>query len=118
MRRTVIATCVCAGLWIASIAGQPVQRSAGTPEYVPGEVLVKFRPAATAGRREALTASVNGRLVQKFDRLDTHHLRLSRGASVEAAVAALGADPDIQYVEPNYRVKSTQTDTLPNDPFW
>ncbi len=72
---------------------------AGEPAYRPGEVLVKFRPGAEAGRALARRGA---RLTQRVAPLGLERLELPAGVTVEAAVAALRRDPSVAYAEPNY----------------
>jgi subtilisin family serine protease len=78
-------------------------------EFVPGEVIVKFRPGVTVARRTAALGRANG---QAAERILTAMMRRSGDAegltivrtskSVPDAIAALRGSPDIEYAEPNY----------------
>lgn len=71
-------------------------------DYVPGVVLVKFRPAARAsGVLHRLGASI----VKRLGGLGVDEVRLSKGASVEAAVGVLRSDPAVVYAEPDFVVR-------------
>jgi subtilisin family serine protease len=98
-------------------------------EFVPGHVLVRFRPGAatagaTASRKSAparvAAVSTEGReiplTVENFGGSDmVEGLRLARVAPEDtlAAVEALGKRPDVLYAEPDYVWHKAQT---PNDP--
>jgi subtilisin family serine protease len=113
--------------------------------YEPGEVIVKFRSDApavsnlsSAARVQSLTSFVTATFGQtgsdlvspvapgvyprRIDRIVKDHgldrlfvLKVGSGTSVESAVAALRARPDVEYAEPNYRI---QLETIPDDPFF
>lgn len=80
------------------------------PEYVPGEVLVRFKQptSLTAARRvipEAAAMADLGRDLKK--------VTLQPGLNVEQAMQSLQGRPDIGWVQPNY-IKHVQM--VPNDP--
>ena len=85
---------------------------AGGARYVPGEVLIKFRPAARASDRAAVRASLNARPLHNFDFIGVEHVAI-RGLSVEEAMARFRNHPHVAYVEPNYELYA---DVVPNDP--
>jgi subtilisin family serine protease len=88
-----------------------------TSDFVPGEVLVKYRPAASAARRNTIAAGRQAALVRRARVIDIDHLRLAPGQNVAAAVAALRATPDVQFVQPNF-VRRSLGSAPPNDPYW
>lgn len=104
----------------------PNQRGAA---YAPDSVLVRFRPGVDAAgvARAALgraTAKTRARsspasraAVHPFSALVADRtlakIVLEPSVTVEQAVAALRADPDVLYAEPNYLVRAQAT---PNDP--
>lgn len=81
-------------------------------EYVSGEILLKFKPEATALERSALRAELGATTLNTF-RSGAEHWRLGSGITVEQAVARLSNHPLIAYAEPNYIVS---LDVVPNDP--
>ena len=117
MKRWVGAVIVLAVSVLTTARGQ--QPVPPTPEYVPGEVLVKYRPIVQRGRRDAIAASRRGRLVRRFDQLDIDHLQLDPSDDVAATVAALRAMPEVAAAAPNYVRHAVQTQSPPpNDPKW
>jgi subtilisin family serine protease len=95
-------------------------RAAAVPDYVEGEVLVRFRasetlPAATsAGARHGLV------LARHFAWLTAHEgqvigLLRSSNRSTTALLAELKADPAVAFAEPNYLRWPTDM-RAPNDP--
>jgi hypothetical protein len=73
--------------------------------FVPGEVIVQFRPGvSSAARRDALgSARVTGSLGAP----GLSVVRLVEGASVRASAASLARDPRVVFAEPNYLYRLT-----------
>jgi alpha-tubulin suppressor-like RCC1 family protein/subtilisin family serine protease len=96
---------------------------AGTPEFVPGEVLVRFRSEDKADAARLALGTLRdaeGReMPVEFARAGglslVRGLRLARvrAADTLAAVAALSSRADVLYAEPNYVRRALN---LPNDP--
>jgi len=79
--------------------------------YVPGQVVVRFRPTADPLSRKEALSSESAATVK---RLVLPGLRLVHvKGSVEDAVAALRSNPAVAYAEPNYLYRA---DAAPNDP--
>ncbi|HVG34413.1 MAG TPA: S8 family serine peptidase, partial [Pyrinomonadaceae bacterium] len=91
-------------------------------EFVPGDVLVRYRGGDAKARVKEITAPTlrrNGREipvdVRRFDGSSlVDGLRLARVPAEDTldAIAALRTDPDVLYAEPNY---IRRKDALPND---
>jgi thermitase len=79
--------------------------------YVPGEVLVKFRPATASTRA---LSRVGGIVVQRLHHIDVNRIRVATNLAIPMALARLRALPEVEYAEPNYIV--TVTDV--NDPLY
>ena len=114
MRRSAAALLLFLGLWLSGASGQQPQ---GDAPSVAGELIVKFRADASQSRRDAALTSRGARLLRRFEALDLHHVRVPEGQNLQAALAALQADPDVVFAQPNYIRRTTQSAT-PNDPFW
>jgi serine protease len=78
-----------AALALITLAAAP---SAGASEYVPGEVIVKYKD----GTRSKVVPV--------------------KGESVSEAAAELAADPNIEYAVPNYVARAAGGQLFPNDP--
>jgi serine protease len=86
---------------------------AAAADYVPGRVIVKYRDAASAEKRE---------LVEERTRTDTRQalpggskqLAIQDGSSVSQTVAELRQDPDVEYAVPDYVAHASAL--YPNDP--
>lgn len=92
------------------------------PEFVVGEVIVKFRSGVSAAKREvalkAVSAVVRERIQTQAMRRagDNEGITVVRTPmSVHAAISALRSSPDIEYAEPNYYYYH---DATSNDPYY
>jgi subtilisin family serine protease len=83
-------------------------------EYVPGEILVKYKRHVKESRIAALHSKWGLRTKKAFRRFGMRQVKLPEGMSVEDARDILKNDPDIEYVEPNYR-RHPQETIPPND---
>jgi len=81
--------------------------------YVPGEVLVTYRPGAQAATMSQATRELGARVVRKLAPARAHLLRLSPGASTEAAIRRLRQDPTVASVQPNFIYHASLS---PNEP--
>lgn len=101
---------------------------AGPPEFVPGEVLVKFRDGATTASRGRALGRAGGQVAEEIltgamraqgRRVGVTRVRVT--GDVPRAIAALQTDPDVEYAEPNwiYRHQATSNDTyFTNGSLW
>ncbi|MBF4509981.1 MAG: S8 family serine peptidase, partial [Aeromicrobium sp.] len=84
------------------------------PEFVEGEVLVRFAPGASAAAATVAHERAGGRMERAYQVVSgLQHVRLTRGQSVEAAVAAYEAMPGVLYAQPNYIKRIA---AMPDDP--
>ena len=94
----------------------PTRDRAEAPTYDPSSVIVKYRPAAAKSdfAREAVRLAAGATVKRTFSTLpEIESLALEPGADVASAVAALEADPRVEYAEPNYILSAFGE---PNDP--
>lgn len=98
---------------LGGLPPQPPAAEAATAPYVPGELLVGFRPGI-AGVESAHSA-VGAVLLQVLGgRVPIHRVRLPRTLGVSAAIAAYRKDPRVAFAEPNYIAHALLPP--PNDP--
>jgi subtilisin family serine protease len=108
---------------LSSGCGSSVNMSGGSPsktginmksgaEYVPGELLVKFRPGTTVQKMSGLHKAVRAVGKKDFKGAGVHHIKLPKDLSVEEAVESYVRDADVEYAEPNYLVHAA---VLPDD---
>ena len=106
LRRCLLAGMACFALPAAWADGGHPPRGA---DHVPGEIVVKYREAATAAR--ARVAGVVARPVPHDHGLQ--RLRLPEGVSVDEALARYRQDPAVLYAEPVFIARKT---LVPDDP--
>jgi subtilisin family serine protease len=85
------------------------------PGYVPGELIVRFRRSSTASGRTAALSAQNVRFADSLGLPGLALVTLPRDTSVEEAAAAVEADPEVVYAEPNYL---SELSVVPNDPMF
>ncbi len=113
----------------ASAEARPFMRREGRPprpayipvrmtanEYLPGQVLVKYRPGVNLRSAEHAIASCGGKetlgWIGPQEGEKAQMIRLKPGVQVEEAVRELNARSDVEYAEPNYIYR---TNYVPND---
>ncbi len=93
--------CVAVAMAVV-LSGLALSAGAET-DVVPGEYIVKYRYSVT-------TSTVNGKLFGKaslkgsFNAANTYHIALKAQPGSETLINELKNDPDVAYIEPNYRV--------------
>jgi subtilisin family serine protease len=93
------------------VAGQADAREITRP-YKAGELLVKYKTGARPIGRSALLGAGLARSVQAIGKSPIHRVMLGPGTTVEEALAAYAADPDVEIAEPNYIIR---TQAIPDD---
>lgn len=101
---------------------QPEVKKQSARDFVPGDVLVRYRSETLAKRqtRQAMLSAEGRQFSVQLERFAGSDivagLRLARVAPEDtmAAIAALKKQPDVLYAEPNYRWY--RPTTTPNDP--
>jgi hypothetical protein len=83
---------------------QPKLSPAGgeTKNYVPGEILVKFRDGTTDQKREALKKEVHLETIRIISKPNLYLMKILDGSSVESVMERLGKFKEVKYAEPNY----------------
>ena len=80
--------------------------------YVPGRLLVKFRPGADGAARAAVATELGATTLRRFTLIDAECMKLGAGVSVEQAVERLRGRPGVEYAEPDYELR---VEGAPND---
>ena len=102
-----------------SAAAAPPSTAAETsPEAVPGELLVGYRPGASpeqrANARSRASAQLADRVVRgEGDRSEVELVRIPQGSDRSAAMRRLQEDPSVTYAEPNWVVQHAGASTDP-----
>ena len=103
------------------VGGQPsgLNQSAGQPEFVPGEVIVKFRSGVTLQSQRGLRVQVAAQHVQLervrslgLERTELFKTSLNAAATLEL-IAQLSERSDVEYAEPNYISRAFKTSSDP-----
>ena len=81
--------------------------------YVSGEVLVKFKSGTSIVAINKLHSAIGASKIRDIRHLGIHRMRLPEDVKVEEAVRNYRSDPNVEFAEPNYIVK---TSAIPNDP--
>ena len=89
----------------------PVEKQISA-EFVPGEVLVKFKKGTTHANITALHSNMGAREIRRIERIGVRRIKLPSDISVKEAVAQYKMDPNVKYAEPNYIIHFA---AMPND---
>ena len=86
---------------------------ANAREFVPGEIIVKVRGKAKTLKAQAFigkaVAEKSMTLKGSWAGLNMHHFKVKDGDDLNARLAELNSDPDVEYAEPNYIVRMQST---------
>ncbi|MGA6927329.1 MAG: S8 family serine peptidase [Desulfosarcina sp.] len=83
------------------------------PPFMEGEVLVKYRDTQATQRASHYRSVWRLSDVRTFDKSGIRKVKLPDGMTVSQAVELYQSDPDVLYVEPNYRYR---IQAIPDDP--
>src|SRR5262245_4839896 len=98
---------------LAFTAG-PALAQSQTPEYLPGEVLIKFAPGTSQADIASIRNALGATSIRTFSFIGASHERITR-LTVDQAIARYRGDRRVAYIEPNYVVHALET---PNDPLF
>lgn len=113
--RWTLAALLLASFLALAPGARPARAGAGWRlSEAPGEVLVTYRDGATARDAARVEGGVRAVAARFVGRTRVRRLRLADGVSAEAAARAMGADPAVASVQPNFLYYPT---TVPNDPW-
>lgn len=80
------------------------------PEYVPGEIIVKLKGSSKTLKSQAFIGKAVSEkamaLKGSWSGLNMHHFKLTNDAEMQQALNDLKNDPDVEYAEPNYILRS------------
>ncbi|HEV3478297.1 MAG TPA: S8 family serine peptidase [Gaiellaceae bacterium] len=101
----------------ALVFATPVSASAESPaaEFVPGEIIVRFKPGLTMSAQRAAAATEGATIGEPLLLPGASVVELTPGASVVATIEALEQRPDVLYAQPNYVYRAAAS---PSDPFF
>ena len=99
---------------------QRIATPQNSPGYKPGEVLVKFKPAASSKQRQLINKRSGAiktlRNLGLEEKQKISLVKLDEGVSVKKAVKEFESEGLVEYAEPNYLRKTTAL--TPYDPFF
>ncbi|MDD5232783.1 MAG: S8 family serine peptidase [Syntrophales bacterium] len=97
-------------------AGIPSHRSCGGgDQYVPDELLVKFKRHADVMYANQVHSRIGARRVGRFSSIGVDRVRLPARLKIKDAAKEYLQDPAIEYAEPNYLRRIERT---PDDPYY
>jgi thermitase len=115
-KTTLVSLLTGLGLLLAqmpSLASVAFPLAAGN-QYVPDQILVKFKPGVAATARAQMAQTYGAQAMQTLgNQPDFMLANLTPGQTVEQAVGAYSNDPNVAYAQPNYIYHAT---AAPNDP--
>ena len=83
-------------------------------QYVPDQVLVKFKPTVTSQSLSSILWANRTEGIKHIEELGIHVLRVPQDLTVEEMLVTLRINPDVEYAEPNPIISAlvTLNDTL------
>src|SRR3990170_4042241 len=88
-------------LLILAFTLPPETQSATRPEYLPDEILIKFKEGVSQDTIDSIVMQVGGKVVRKFRLIPAIRLKIPAD-TVQSAISLLQRFPEIEYAEPNY----------------
>jgi uncharacterized repeat protein (TIGR01451 family) len=83
------------------------------PEYVPNELLIKFKPQVNAADIVSLKSEFDLETIKIFKKIAIHHLKFYSRLTVKQMIELLAQSPLVEFAVPNY---IRYLNVLPNDP--
>src|SRR5439155_1500723 len=99
-------------VWFLAVAW-PAAASPDASTYLPGQLLIKLRPAQSGAAPQTVSQLAGARVKATLPNLGWQLVQLPPGMSVHAAIEYYRNLPGVAYAEPNYRIRLFAT---PNDP--
>ncbi|MEL6823171.1 MAG: S8 family serine peptidase, partial [Calditrichota bacterium] len=96
-------------------SGEKMFKAEPHPEFVAGEILVKYKASANMAAIGAHLQSLGIQSVKSYATIRVDRCSLGDDMSVEDAINQLSEHQDIEYCEPNY-MYSIYDGVIPNDP--
>jgi subtilisin family serine protease len=93
--------------------GVALAQDSEEPQFVPDELLVKFKPEVSGELIATLQAQFGLETIKVFTRTGLYHLRIRANLTVLQAIERLQQHPAVEYAEPNYIRHLNRT---PSDP--
>ena len=76
-------------------------------EFVSDEIIIKLKDKSTSSNNAKFLSKLQGKLSLKstMGKLNIHHFKITNGKSVSEVIKEYQADPNVEYVEPNYKLR-------------
>lgn len=84
-------------------------------EFVPGELLVKFKAPSASPEVTKVLKQVGAEVIDELSEIGVSHLRIPETVSVRDAVSYFSKLPNVEFAEPN---GIWRAQFVPNDPSW
>jgi peptidoglycan-associated lipoprotein len=94
--------CVCCLTLLVGLSETGFGKEPLNSAYIPGEILVKFKPSVQQERIQEFHSSMGVIQQSRLALTGVQRLKLPVGLSVEEAMAQYRSNPDVEYAEPNY----------------
>jgi hypothetical protein len=79
-----------------------MQNKESQPEYVEGEILVKFKDGVSQEEIQKFLSEYNLKVMEVIKSIGVYKLSLPEGKGVKEVLKEIEGDPRIKYAEPNY----------------
>lgn len=73
--------------------------------YAEGELLVKFKEGVNREEAEAIISRKGASVIKVVEGIQVYHIRLPKGKDVGEAVEEFSKMPEVEYAEPNYKLR-------------
>lgn len=93
----------------------PIEKAPGHTDYVPDEIIVKFKPGVSEGDIAKIN-SRHGTSIRHTSRIGGFKsLKIPKGRTVLEMVSTYKGNPNVEYAEPNYIAQALM---IPNDNYY
>lgn len=83
--------------------------------YAADRIVVRFKPDVSTELADALVSAYGAREIGRIEAIGVRQIQIPSGFSVELMIFALEQNPDVEYAEPDYVCRISDT---PNDPYF
>ena len=90
---------------VSNLAETSTVRTMAQP-FVPGEVLIKFKPSVPRERIDVILKESGTELIAEIKGSGVHHVRIVGKESVESVVKKLSKFQEVEFAEPNFRFQT------------
>lgn len=122
MKKTVIILFLYCTALLIPVPGHSVLRedSAQSTDDSPwfrNELIVKYKSGTRQRAKLALQETTGAKTIRQMGLIGAEHIRLPEDLTVEEAIEIFRNDPNVKWVEPNYKRRAMAI-SAPNDPFF